>query len=160
MAAKEKIIADLDFLSDRISNQSRTVALSVLAIVWLFGIGGKDTPILPTAPDKNLLLVAGGCCLLALFVDYLQYVTGYFTTTNVLAKGEKHGLTDLKYDYHAFTYRLRAWFFWLKQALVVAGFFLLAFVVSASVFGTSTRASAESPISAKPSGSDAAKKNP
>jgi hypothetical protein len=150
LAAKEKIIADLDFVSDRISNQARTVALSVLAIVWLFAIGGKDTPVLPTAPNRALLLLAGACCLFALFVDYLQYVAGYFTTRNVLAKGEKENLTDLKYEYHAFTYRLRTWFFWLKQALVVIGFFLLAFVIAASVFGirapTGNQTTASKPV--------------
>jgi uncharacterized membrane protein len=133
MAAKDKIIADLDFITDRISTQVRTVSLSVMATVWLFAVGGKDTPVLPKAPDKNLLLIAGGLCLLALLVDYLQYVAGYLGTRKILAAGEKAGQTDFKYDYGAWTYRLRTVLFWLKQVLVVAGFLLLAFVVGAAL---------------------------
>jgi hypothetical protein len=144
MAEKKEILASIDFLGDRISNQVRTVALSVIATVWLFAIGGKDVPVLPTSPDKNLLLISGGLCLVALFVDYLQYLAGYVNTYRVLRSGEKNQLADFKYNRTAFLYRVRTWCFWLKQTLVVTAFLLLAFAIGASLFAMSANPSAAS----------------
>jgi hypothetical protein len=129
MAAKKDIIADLDFLSDRISTQVRTVSLSIFAVVWLFLVGGKDTPVLPSQPNKNLLLIVGAMCLIALLLDYFQYVAGYANSRNVLNAGEAQKSEDFKYDYNSPLRKLRDYLFTGKQVFLVAAFALLSFTI-------------------------------
>ena len=134
MASRKDVQDDINFLSDRISTQVRTIGLSVIAIAWLFLVGGKDTPVLPLPPNRALLLWAGALSLGALLTDYFQYFMGYLDGRRVLAKGESEGVQDLKYDYRAATWRLRAFFFWAKQFLGMAGVLTLAVAIGGSLF--------------------------
>ena len=84
MASKEEILKEIDFLSDRLSTQVRTVAISVIAVAWLFLIGGKDAPILPVPPSRTLILLAGGFALAALLIDYFQYLMDVFYLLNLV----------------------------------------------------------------------------
>ena len=133
MASRKDIQDDIDFLSDRISTQVRTIALSVIAIAWLFLVGGKDGPILRVPPSRDLLLWAGALSLGALIVDYLQYLMGYLDGKRVLREGERDNVTDFHYDYRATTYKLRTWFYWGKQGLLVAGVVALALALGKSL---------------------------
>src|SRR5690348_15428715 len=107
MASKKDVQNDVDFSSDRISQQVRTVSISIIALVWVLAVVGKENPA-ALLPYKKVLLGAGGLCLLALVADYLQYLMGYFTSKSVLRSGEREGKTEFTYNYHAPTYRLRA----------------------------------------------------
>lgn len=129
MATKEKILEDKAFLSDRISTQVRALDLSVIAVVWLFLVGGKDSPILPSAPDRGLLLLAGLLAMLSLIADYAQYGFGYKATSDVLKRGEAAGQIEFKYDDKAFAYKARARFFALKQVFMVGSLAFLAIAV-------------------------------
>ncbi len=124
-----EIYEDLNFLSDRISNQTRTIALSVLAIAWLFLIGGKDAPVLPSSPNRTLLLLAGAGSLLSLVVDYFQYVFGYFDADNVRKRAEKSKTKTGDYNYDACLYRLRTMLFWVKQIFAIAALVMLGIAV-------------------------------
>ena len=135
MASKKDIQADIDFLSDRISTQVRTIALSVIAIAWLFLVGGKDAPILRVPPSHAVLLWAGALSFGALVVDYLQYLMGYLDGRRVLRKGERENVAEFRYDYTSATYRLRAYFYWGKQVLVIAGVVALAFAIGKALVG-------------------------
>jgi hypothetical protein len=122
----DDVIEELQFVSNRISEQTRTIALSVLAVVWLFVASGEDAPVLPTPPSKNLLLAAGGLAFLCLLLDYLQYVLGYFATDHVRKTAEKAGTTDALYEYGDWRYRMRTGLFWGKQAVVLGSVACLA----------------------------------
>jgi hypothetical protein len=134
MVSKKDLLADIDFLSDRISTQVRTIALSVIAVVWLFAVGGKDTPALPTIPDQTLLLAGGGLSLFALVADYLQYLMGYLDNKRALRVGERENREEFLYDYTALTWKTRTYFFWGKQILVIGGFGSLAFSIGCALF--------------------------
>lgn len=133
MATKEKILEEKAFLGDRISTQVRTLALSILALVWLFLVGGKDAPVLPVPFDRGVLLTAGLLALLSLIVDYAQYVCGYKATHDVLRAGEAGGLTDFKYDYKAIAWKGRLYCFWAKQVLMIASILVLGFAIYRSM---------------------------
>lgn len=122
MAKKAEILSELAFISDRISTQVRTVSLSIIALAWLFLGGAGATPPLAQNADKNLLLVSGALCLLALLSDYFQYVAGYFDSKRVLDEGDETGTDEFKFNYHSTAYRLRGIFFFTKQVLVISGF--------------------------------------
>ncbi len=133
MASKKEILDEINFLSDRISTQVRTVALSVMAFVWLFLAGGNDAPVLKIQPDRTLLLVAGTLCLATLLFDYLQYVMGYFESKRVLRKGEREKLQDFKYDYGSTAWQMRTFLFGAKQILVVIGLVCLCIAVGGAL---------------------------
>jgi hypothetical protein len=123
------VYEELQFTSDRISTQTRTIALSVLALVWLFLAGGTSKPTLPVQPDRGSLLITGALALGSLLLDYLQYVLGYFATNAVRAKTEDASLTEAEYDYKDIRYRARKVCFWAKQVAALVGLGYLAYAV-------------------------------
>lgn len=127
------IIEELQFLSDRISEQTRTIALSILALVWLFLAGGESSPVLPVKPDMNLLLAAAGLALASLIIDYLQYVLGYSATNAARRKAEESN-QKAEYDYADWRYRGRKICFWLKQVSMVTALSCLAVALFSALF--------------------------
>ncbi len=115
----KEIYAELKSVSDRISTQVRTVALSVLALTWLFLVGGKNSPVLPSQPDRNSLVYIGMISLATLVADYLQYFFGYLSTNAVRKGAESVSAKTAEYDYTDTRYRLRVWLFWTKQFLLI-----------------------------------------
>ena len=137
MAERKDILTELNFITDRISTQVRTVALSLIALSWLFLGGGGTQTALAAKPSAELLLASGALCLLAIFTDYLQYVVGYFDSQQVLKKGEESGAKDYVYTYGAGGHRWRRRLFWMKQILVVVGFIVFAWAMVAALFAPS-----------------------
>ncbi len=119
MPPKKDILEELQFLSDRISTQVRTLALGVLALTWGLLIGESDVAKDIASQMKSQLLMIGGLSVLVMFADFLQYVFGYINTNDVLKRVEKSNLQEAKFDTSSFSYRLRKWFFLLKQWLTV-----------------------------------------
>ena len=119
MATKLKIVEELQWLSDRISTQVRTVGLGLLAITWglLISQPQINGPI-PDSVKKNLLII-GVLALSAIVCDFLQYLFAYLNNRLMLRKIENEKLDEANYDYGAINYRLRGLFFWLKQILLI-----------------------------------------
>jgi hypothetical protein len=125
MPTVDKICEDLEFLSGKISDLTRTISLSVLALVWLFIAGGNDAPTLGASPNHGLLLLAGLCVLLSLLADYLQFVFGYASSKEVLAMAEASDSRQAKYPKTSTLYRARSFLFWLKQLFALAALVVL-----------------------------------
>lgn len=123
------IIEDLNFQSDLLSTRVRTIAVSTLALVWLFLAGGSSSPVLPVAPDRNLLLGSGALALGALVFDYLQYLIGYWVSNSVRHTAEKSTKKEADYNYTDRRYKARTFFFWVKQALMVPALVCLGIAV-------------------------------
>jgi hypothetical protein len=136
MPSVTKIIEDLHSRSDKIGEITRTISLSVLALVWLFIAGGGNKPALPSPPNTELLLVAGFLVLLSLLSDYLQLVAGYANSKEVLEIAEATESKEAKYNPKSFLYRARTALFWLKQAFALSALVaLLLGVLSAYACG-------------------------
>ena len=136
MASLTKIQEDLDFMSGRVSEITRTMSLSVLALVWLFIAGGSNAPTLPLSPNRELLLVSGLLVLLSLLSDYLQFVAGYANSKEVYEAAEASDSKEAQYSKRSFLYRARSSLFWLKQLFaVLALLVLLAAVITAYACG-------------------------
>jgi hypothetical protein len=133
MASIELIRGDLDSMSERISESSRTISLGVLALVWLFIAGGDETPILSITPSQALLMVSGALVLLSLLSDYLQYFFGYLNSKDVLAEAEASTEKEAKYQTDSKLYQARALAFWLKQVLSVGALITLGLALIPAV---------------------------
>jgi hypothetical protein len=126
------IYAELDFLSDRLSTQIRTLALGVLAIVWLFLAGLKDSPALRLASSTRPLVGIGLLCIIGILFDYLQYLFGYWATLDAKKSAEASTTKTASYDYDDWRWRARMWCFRLKQVVTVgASVWLLTLILAA-----------------------------
>jgi hypothetical protein len=134
MPTTDKLIEQLDFLSDLLSNRVRTISGAILALAWLFLSGGSSSPVLPAKPDTELLLISGGLAITVLICDYLQYLFGYVQTKQVFKQAEKSAGKAANFHSKAFTYRARQLFFGLKQLFMVVALGFLAKAIFDAVF--------------------------
>lgn len=126
MPTTDKLIEQLGFLTDTLSNRVRTISGATLALAWLFLAGGSSAPVLRAKPDSDLLLTSGGLAIAALMCDYLQYLFGYFETKKVFKRAETSEEKAAKFQSKGFLYRARQLCFALKQIVMVAGLGFLA----------------------------------
>jgi hypothetical protein len=131
----EQLIEDLGYLSDRLSTQVRTIALSVLALIWLFLAGGDQAPHLVQYPPRWSLLAVAVLALLALAADHLQYVFGYVSSKRTLDGAEVAGVSETEIEYRTWPYRLRTGMFWTKQVFAFASVALLVGAIGAVLLG-------------------------
>jgi hypothetical protein len=127
MASKKNIMKDLDFLSDRISTQVRTVALGLLAMSWGLLIGRSDVAIKIAGDMKKSLMFIGGIAFLTMFLDFLQYFFGYLYTSSLLKQMEREKREETRFSYSDCRYVFRTYLFWGKQIFLIIG--VLWFVI-------------------------------
>jgi hypothetical protein len=130
MPTKDKVIEDLNWLTDRLSTQVRTVALSVLALAWGLLIGDKEADKAIAMQRKWHLLGIGGTAVVVMFLDFLQYVSGYVNTHSLLKEMERTGANTGTYKTNSLSYRLRMFFFYGKQFLLAAAVLWLLYILS------------------------------
>jgi hypothetical protein len=124
------IYTNLDFASDRISTQVRTLAVGVLAVVWLFLSGSKDVAALNLSAGKRQLLTVAGLCVLTLLIDAVHYVASYLSSNAVRKAAEKANKTEAEYDVNSAMRRVQETCFWAKQITsVLATAWLLVIIV-------------------------------
>lgn len=137
MASHKDILERRKEVTDKISTQVRTLAVSFVAIVWLFLVPSKEgSPVLPFPPDKTLLLFAGLAAVLAMTVDFLHYVAAYKVTNEVIKTEVPDKEAVYSYNYETGFYKAQVWCFWGKQALVAISFLLLLITFFKAVTGT------------------------
>ena len=126
------IYENLDFASDHLSTQIRTLTFGVLALVWLFLSGGKDVPALKLGVTNEPLLVIAALCVLTLLIDAAQYWAYYLSSNAVRREAESKNRTEAEYDETSLLRRLQQGCFWAKQvsAVLATAWLLLILVVS------------------------------
>jgi len=129
MVSKKNVMEEMDFLSDRISSQVRTIALGLLAITWGLLIGQSVVAAEISRDTKGGFLVIGTIAILSMFLDFLQYFFGYWNNRKLLNKMEEENKQEGEYNYLACSYRLRDAFFWIKQVSLMAGVLGFLFLV-------------------------------
>jgi hypothetical protein len=119
MPSKQDVISQLNAVTDKLSDRARTTALGVLALTWGLFIGDSAAARAITVHLKVGLLLLGAGAMLVLFLDFLQYFFGYFSTRRVLEQIESENTNEGSYDYDSWFWRLRLFFFWAKQAVLI-----------------------------------------
>jgi hypothetical protein len=117
-------LAELQWLSDRLSAQVRAIALAVLAVAWALIF---SQPANLTVSTRSLLWVCV-IALLTLIADLLQYVVGYINTRRHHREVLRTKV-DQGYDPDEPLYRARRFLFWAKQVLAGASFIALVWVL-------------------------------
>ncbi len=131
-ASAEKVQEDMDYASSIISSQVRLASVALLGVVWGLLIGEPSALAGAILRYRALLLSLAFLGVLALLVDFLQYVAGYITSKRLhdrmTAAGEEYG----EYVYSSRGCKIRRFMFWSKQVVVAGG--LLLFLVMISLF--------------------------
>jgi len=120
MASSNEIIAELGFVTDRLSTQVRAIAIGVLALSWGILIGDSTTTRDLAAEFRWHFVGIGVAAVLVMFFDFLQYVAGYFNTMRVYRKMLRDSTTDAEFDQRALLFRLRKALFYIKMIALCA----------------------------------------
>lgn len=124
------IYENLNFASDRLSTQIRTLTLGVLALVWLFLSGGKDVSALKLGASNEPLLAIAALCVLTLLIDAAQYWASYLSSNAVRREAESENRSEAEYNETSRLRRLQQGCFWAKQiSAVLATAWLLGILV-------------------------------
>ena len=126
------IYDDLNFASDRLSTQIRTLTFGTLALDWLFLSGNKQVPILKIGGNGPLLAIAFLCVLTLLF-DGAQYWSMYLSANSVRRKAEEHNHKEAEYDESSLARRFQQFCFWAKQVTAAIGTIGLLTLIALSV---------------------------
>jgi len=125
VATENDLIQELNFLSDKLSERTRVISAGVIAIWWATIVGDKSPPAL----DRNTLLgpvIAAG---IALFLDVLQYVAGYWLNWLALRGLTQSGAKEFEYDTGNPLYKLRQVLFIAKQIAAIISICWLIVIV-------------------------------
>jgi hypothetical protein len=123
------VYTDLDFATDRLSAQVRTLALGILALVWTFLSAAKDVIPLKLGGSKEPLVIIGALCILALLLDLLQYVAFYISANGIRKVAERAKSTEAEYDEGSPARMAQTFLFWAKQLVMIgAAVWLLALI--------------------------------
>ncbi|TKB95030.1 MAG: hypothetical protein E8D41_02310 [Nitrospira sp.] len=127
-----KIYENLDFVTDRLSTQTRTLTLGVLSLVWLFLSGDKDAPALKLGNSREQLLAIAALCVLTLLIDAVQNLAYYLSSDAVRRAAESNSQAEAGYDETSLLRRLQQGCFWAKQifASLATVWLLVVLVVS------------------------------
>ena len=127
MAKKADLIKDLDYLSEKVSERTRVMALAIIAI-WWGALVGKETM---NGFSPNVM--TGPLCLAALSIlsDFMQYSMIYLANRRLLHNLEREKLDEFSYDTKSIPYKLRNLLFYLKQIFMAVG--LAWFIVRVSI---------------------------
>jgi hypothetical protein len=130
MPSLEKIIEELQSLSDRLSTQVRTIAIGLLAVSWTILVGESTTLRALAENLRPRLLIVICLSVGTLVVDFLQYFFGYLEVNKTRRAAENAGKSGAEYDYRSIFWILRSFLFWLKQiAVLVASILFIALLI-------------------------------
>jgi hypothetical protein len=132
-ATLEKIQEDYNFNSSAVSERARHIALSIIAVVWLFLADGEDKPVLSAIPSKNMLIAIGAFALLSMIFDYLQYLISYSNAARLYREAESQGRSTADYNYDSCGYKLRLFLFEAKQYALALSVVLLVYTVGSAL---------------------------
>jgi hypothetical protein len=117
MQHKKDLLADLDWLTDKISSEVWTLNLGILGTTWTLLITTTNTKYqLQPAEALPILFL----CIASLACQMLQYLCGYRNAKQILNELEAHNHQTFEYDKTDFFYVCRNLFFYAKILVTVA----------------------------------------
>lgn len=131
-SVRRERFADKKETSGRIGETSRFIAFGIVALV--FSIHGSDSALSKTIiqSHERLLNFSGLLGCLAVTMDYLQYVCGYFSVNKALKRHDSR----YAYDGNEIFYRGRIFFFWGKQFSSFIAAAIVIYLISVFIITT------------------------
>jgi hypothetical protein len=111
---RQKVMEELNFLTDVLSNRVRTIAGGVLAFCWAFVVEGSQNPTGAGLVSVWEVITPIGLALFALTFDLSQYMFGYSLNRRMLRELALKKQDSVPYRTDALAYRARGWSFNLK----------------------------------------------
>jgi hypothetical protein len=126
---QKEVLEEKRFVTSRISETTRYLGFGLLATFYAI-IGSKDA--FPQSLEAAWLLplkIMALCGIVAIFLDYLQYVFGRLAVQKALTR------EDNPYSYNKkwLSYRARQACFWSKQAAALAGWTIFILIIASSL---------------------------
>lgn len=123
---KRDRFSDKKEVSGRIGETSRFISFGLVALV--FTIHGSENNLSANIVlhSKFLLNIAGLVGCLSIVSDYLQYLCGYLSVNEALARRSD----GYSYNPDSLLYKGRRWFFWAKQILALSGAVIVVILFS------------------------------
>jgi hypothetical protein len=115
MRSADKLIDELDWLTNKICSQVWTLNLGALATTWSLLIAAGKVRI--EAADAIPIM---GLCIFAMLCELAQYLAGYVNARRILKSLRDSGRTEFEFDKSAPLYILREACFYAKIVLSVA----------------------------------------
>jgi hypothetical protein len=126
MASKSDIQKELDFVTGQLSTQVRTLAFGTLAFTWGLFVSNSPFARALTARLDWQLVVVSIIAVLAMSLDFLQYLSGYINVDTLFNLMETNEVTEGHYDYDSLSWKVRKWSFRGKLlTLIIAVLWLL-----------------------------------
>lgn len=129
MPTKQKVVENLDWVTERISNRVWTISLAVLAtcLGYLIESSKNEDAFLAS----HSVVIPAAFALLALVFDLLQYFSANRQNLVLLRKLEKSGENEGLYSTSDLWFRLRNWSYLSKIiACMLSACILIAITVS------------------------------
>lgn len=120
MAKKERLLADLDWVTEKISSEIWTVNFATLGCTWALLVTSKDiayTFRLSSDQARWIFIF----CLAGLVTELLQHLSAYINARILLSTLESTERDDFQYDRTSLFYRFRIDFFYAKIILTLTG---------------------------------------
>jgi hypothetical protein len=129
----DELADELNTLSSLISTQVRTLNLGVLGVTWLLLLKSKDLKHIANAvPPRGLLAVAVGC-LLALVLDFTQYLLAHRLVSSTYDKAEADPTKTADYDPGDIFYRAQKCAYYAKMVFTFGAAITLVSIVGAAI---------------------------
>jgi hypothetical protein len=126
MAKKADLIAELQFLSDKLSERSRVISAGVIAVWWATIVGEKA----PSGLDPKILLGPVICAAISILLDVVQYVVAYLQNSFALSHLERSKASEFQFDKSNPLFKARNALFVAKQVAVVLAVCWLIYILS------------------------------
>lgn len=117
MATKKDLLADLNWVTEKISSQVWTLNLGTLATTWSLLIASKPSESVRLTTQNAVWIFVP--CLLSLLCEMGQYLSGYRLAHQLLLDLERTNKDEFKYPTDSYLYKMRHILFISKIVLTV-----------------------------------------
>ena len=131
---QDELAKELDTYSSQISSQLRTVNLGTLGLTWLLLLKKDEVSTIATKIPEKALLGVALACLIALLVDFAQYLLAEKSVDDAYERAAASATKTASYDESSFPYRAQLWCYRAKLVITfVAATFLLILLAYALI---------------------------
>lgn len=120
MPPYDQVREHADEVSDRLSSQSRTLGLGLLAFTWGVLVSDAEVARQLAHARKWQLFLISLLAIAGLLLDFLHYVAAYRVAKKLIDKMDSTNASAGSYDYKSIAYKLQFVCFHGKQ-LILAG---------------------------------------